>query len=120
MRPGYIEAWNLSVQSQLAKNTVAEVSYAGNHGVHLNGFFLSDQNIPNSPQAPGGFNPNPAFGESFQEHSSGMSWYQGLSGRVQQRVSDGLTFTVGHTWSRAADTVLTFTGGPTDSPVPQN
>jgi hypothetical protein len=119
-RPGYIEAWNLSVQSQLAKNTVAEVSYAGNHGVHLNGFFLSDQNIPNSPQAPGGFSPNPAFGESFQEHSSGMSWYHGLSGRVQQRVTDGLTFTLGYTWSRAADTVSTFTGGPTDSPVPQN
>lgn len=120
VRPGYVEEWNLSVQSQIAKNTVTEISYAGNHGVHLNGFFLADQNIPNSPQAPGGFSPHPAFGESFQEHSSGMSWYDGLSGRLQQRIQNELTLTLGYTWARSADTVSTFTGGPTDSPVPQN
>ena len=120
VRPGYVEEWTLSVQSQVAKNTVTELSYAGNHGVHLNGFYLADQNIPNSPTAPGGFSPHPEFGESFQEHSEGMSWYDGLSGRLQQRVQQGLTFTVGYTWARSADTVSTFTGGPTDSPVPQN
>ncbi len=120
VRPGYVEEWTLSAQSQVKKNTVAEVSYAGNHGVHLNGFYLADQNYPNTPQMAGGFPPNPAFGESFEEHSQGMSWYQGLSGRIQQRVEQGLTFTVGYTWARSEDTVSTFTGGPTDSPVPQN
>ncbi len=119
-RPGYVEEWTLSLQSQLRKDMVAEVSYAGNHGVHLNGFYLSDQNFPNTPQMAGGFPPNPQFGESFEEHSQGMSWYEGLSARVQQRVQQGLTFTVGYTWARSEDTVSTFTGGPTDSPVPQN
>ena len=119
-RPGYIEEWNVSVQRQLAKSTVAEISYAGNHGVHLNGFFLNDQNYPNSPTSAGGFPPNAEFGESFQEHSRGMSWYHGLSGRVQQRVSHGVSFTVGYTWAKSEDSVSTFTGGPTDSPVPQN
>ena len=120
VRPGYVEEWTLSVQSLVGKNTVWELSYAGNHGVHLNGFYLADQNFPNTPQAKGGFNPNPEFGESFEEHSWGMSWYDGLSGRIQQRLQQGLTFTVGYTWARSADTVSTFTGGPTDSPVPQN
>lgn len=120
VRPGYVEEWTLSLQSQVRKNTVAELSYAGNHGAHLNGFYLADQNYPNTLQAKGGYPPNTAFGESFQEHSAGMSWYEGLSGRIQQRVQQGLTFTVGYTWARSEDTVSTFTGGPTDSPVPQN
>ena len=120
VRPGYVEEWTLSLQSQVRPNTVAEISYAGNHGVHLNGFYLSDQNYPNTAQAAGGFPPNSQFGESFEEHSAGMSWYEGLSGRIQQRVQQGLTFTVGYTWAKSEDTVSTFTGGPTDSPVPQN
>ena len=120
VRPGYVEEWTLSAQSQIRQNMVAEISYAGNHGVHLNGFYLADQNFPNTPQMPGGFPPNTQFGESFQEHSGGISWYEGLSGRLQQRVQQGLTFTIGYTWARSEDTVSTFTGGPTDSPVPQN
>jgi hypothetical protein len=120
VRPGYVEEWTLGVQSMFGRSTVFELSYAGNHGVHLNGFYLADQNYPNTAQAPGGYPPNTEFGESFQEHSQGMSWYNGLSARVQRRMTSGLTFTVGYTWARSEDTVSTFTGGPTDSPVPQN
>src|SRR5262249_37414189 len=42
------------------------------------------------------------------------------SAELQERWTKGLTFTAGYTWARSEDTVSTFTGGPTDSPVPQN
>ncbi len=120
VRPGYLEEWTFSVQSQVAKNTAAEADYVGSHGVHINGFILNDQNFPNTLTARGGFPPDPRYGESFQEHSDGMSWYQGLSLKLTQRYSHGINFTAGYTFAKSEDTVSTFTGGPTDSPVPQN
>jgi hypothetical protein len=120
VRPGYVEAWSLNLQSQLTNTISAEVAYIGNHGVHDNGFYLADQNYPNSPTAAGGFNPNPAFGESFQEESEGQSWYHGLLMQIQQRMNFGLTFSAAYTFAKSEDNVSTFTGGPTDSPLPQN
>ncbi len=120
VRPGYVEAWTLNLQSQLTNTMSTQISYVGNHGVHVNGFILTDQNIPNSPSAPGGFPPDPRYGESFQEESQGQSWYHGVSGQIQRRMSAGLTAIAGYTWSKSEDNVSTFTGGPTDSPLPQN
>lgn len=120
VRPGYLPQWNFSVQSELARNLALELSYTGSHGSHINGFILNDQNFPNTPTARGGFPPDPRFGESFQEHSFGQTWYHGFSAQLRQRVTHGVSFTAGYTWAKAEDTVSTFTGGPTDSPVPQN
>ena len=120
VRPGYVEEWTLNLQSQLTNSMSAQLSYVGNHGVHVNGFILTDQNYPNSPTAAGGYNPNPAYGESFQEESEGQSWYHGVSAQIQQRMNAGLTFSAGYTFAKAEDNVSTFTGGPTDSPLPQN
>jgi len=118
--PGYVQQWTLSMQSQLSKNLVAEAAYVGARGIHLNGFILTDQNFPNTPQARGGFPPDPRFGESFQEHSRGNSWYHGVSLRLQRRLANGVTFTGGYTFAKSEDNVSTFTGGPTDAPDPQN
>lgn len=119
VRPGSVQQWTLSLQSQITPNLMAEAVYVGSHGVHVNGFYIANQNVPNSPTAPA-FSPDPRFGESFEEHSQGMSWYHGVTLRLQQRVSKGLTFSGGYTFAKSEDTVSTFTGGPTDAPVPQN
>jgi Carboxypeptidase regulatory-like domain len=120
VRPGYVEQWTTSVQSQVSKNTMLEATYVGSHGLHLNGFILTDQNYPNSPTMMGGFPPNPAYGESYQEYSGYKSWYNGGTLQLQRRLSAGLTFTAAYTYSRSEDTISTFSGGPTDAPVPQN
>jgi hypothetical protein len=120
VRPGYVAEWTLNVQSQITNTMVVQLSYNGSEGSHLNGFILNDQNFPNTPTAMGGFPPDPRYGESFQEHSYGKSWYNGFSAQLNRRMSSGLAFIVGYTWGKSEDTVSTFTGGPTDSPVPQN
>jgi hypothetical protein len=117
---GYVGQWTFSIQSEVTSDFIVEAAYVGSRGIHANGFFIANQNFPNTPQAPGGFPPDTRYGESFQEHSNGDTWYHGAQFRAQRRVSRGLTLIAGYTFSKSLDTVSTFTGGPTDPPVPMN
>lgn len=116
---GTVYQWSFSLQSQIGRDMAAEAVYVGSRGVHLNGFFIANQNVPNTPERPA-YSPDPRYGESFQEHSEGDSWYNGVTVRLLRRFSKGVSFTAGYTFAKSEDTVSTFTGGPTDSPVPQN
>ncbi len=66
-RSGYMQQWNFSIQQELARETVLEVSYAGSAGVGLPAGFAAQQNqLPDQYLSLGtGLNaqvPNPFFG----------------------------------------------------------
>src|SRR6202000_2440440 len=44
-RDSYVENYFLSVQKQLAKNTLVDIAYIGNHGLKLQGFLNGNQRV---------------------------------------------------------------------------
>ncbi len=44
-KDSYVENYFLSVQRQLTKNTLLDVAYVGNHGLHLEGFVNANQRV---------------------------------------------------------------------------
>src|SRR5205807_8996382 len=49
LKLGYVQSWNIGLQRELGRNSVVEVRYTGNHGVHLwRQFNLNEVNIVES------------------------------------------------------------------------
>jgi len=100
----YIQSWMLSVQRELATNTVLEVAYTGNHSLRLP--IIGDYNQA-APNAPGGTlgvqarRPDQAFGAITWVDPAGNNNYNGLSARLEHRFSHGLYFLNSFTWSKA-------------------
>ncbi len=100
----YIQTWFASIQRELAKNWVVELGYTGSHGLRVP--ILSDYNqaFPNLPGQTLGVQarrPNPAFGAITWVNPAGQTTYNGLSLRVEHRLSAGLYFLNSFTWSKA-------------------
>jgi Carboxypeptidase regulatory-like domain/TonB dependent receptor-like, beta-barrel len=114
LRTPYVTNWNFGIQRALTNNMSLEVSYVGNHGTKLIGF--TDMNEIN-PQSAAELAcghcesyANSPFGNQFPylnyiNKLSGLygSNYNGLQTTLTQRVSHGLSFTVGYTYSHALD-----------------
>jgi hypothetical protein len=106
--------WNLTLQQEVAKNTTAEVSYVGNHGVHLLRFMDINQ-IPQADRlayvraraaedtdTAGSLRPFNAWGDhsiTYFDHS-GSSIYHGLQTQIVSRFGRGSQFQASYTWSR--------------------
>ncbi|HKE24509.1 MAG TPA: carboxypeptidase regulatory-like domain-containing protein [Bryobacteraceae bacterium] len=103
MRWPMIQSWVFSMQREVAKNTVIELAYNGNHSSRLP--IIGDWNQAN-PNAPGGSlgvqarRPDQSFGAITWVDPVGVNDYNGLSVRVEKRFSKGLyvlnSFTWGH------------------------
>ena len=50
-KDSYVESYFLSIQRTLAKNTLLDIAYVGNHGVKLEGFLNANQRNP-APASP--------------------------------------------------------------------
>lgn len=128
--------WNANVQRQLSSNLVAEVGYVGNHGVDLLGQelvsrFPAGEFIPSKATVYNNVNvknpvaqkinfganmplaiaeyPYPYFGPvSVQGKNLGHSMYNGLTARLERRMTKGVAFLLNYTLSRVSDNV----GGP--------
>ena len=100
----YIQNWFLSLQREIAKATVIEVAYNGNHSLRLP--IIADYNQA-APNAPGGTltyqqrAPVPTYGPITWVDPAGNDHYNGLSVRVEHRFSHGLYFLNSFTWGRA-------------------
>jgi hypothetical protein len=117
-RPPESWQWNVTVSREIMKNTVAEVSYVGNHGLHLwrliNGNY--NQVLPQ-------FRPLVAAGGDVAAHpewrrfgfanavtrdeSTGDSNYHALQVWVDRRFSNRLAFQTAYTWGHATSNVPT-------------
>ncbi len=131
-RPPESWQWNVTVSREVWKNTVAEVSYIGNHGSHIwrrgvsvndilpskraavvTAFTTGDPNLTNVVNASRVF---PNLGPITMSESNGKSDYKALQVWVNRRFTNRLSWQVAYTWSHAvSDVPLTsFTSGTTD------
>jgi hypothetical protein len=131
-RPPESWQWNITVSREVLKNTVAEVSYIGNHGSHIwrRGVSVNDVSPSKRATVVQAFttgNPNlsnivnasrvfPNLGPITMSESNGTSDYKSLQVWINRRFTNRLSWQVAYTWSHAtSDVPLTsFTSATTD------
>lgn len=106
----YLARWQVNLERQLSRGTVARLGYSGTRGVHLFGQLIS-ANSPIPEVQPDGryFFPagspyvNPAFSRIGLRRSQFNSFYQGLTLSLGTRLADRLSVRGKYTWSRSID-----------------
>src|SRR6202000_369826 len=99
-RDSYVESYFLSVQRTLAKNTLLDIAYVGNHGVKLQGFLNANQE-----------NPAAGFARPFGNWPSDItaalntfySNFNSLQVKYEQQTVAGLTLLNTFAWEHALD-----------------
>jgi hypothetical protein len=114
-KPGYVQAYHLSVQQALPLDSTLEISYVGNHAVHIPA--LEDYNQARTclaSEVPAGspgqcstslFNRRPIanFSDILTESNAGFLTYNSLQAKLQRRFTRGLFLINSFTWSRGID-----------------
>ncbi|HEX4651938.1 MAG TPA: carboxypeptidase regulatory-like domain-containing protein [Granulicella sp.] len=116
-KDSYVESYFLSVQKQLAKNTLLDIAYVGNHGVHLQGFVNANQKNPSLGFARPFGNWPSDITEGLNEFSSN---YNALQVKYEQRMVAGLTLLNSFTWEHSLDNASASLEGNTPSPQDGN
>lgn len=121
IKTGYVQAWHFGVQRKLSDGTLLDLSYVGEHGVHI--WVLDDINQapPNTPSANCEYNTatssfvttgcvpllsrRPIVGFTGIEGSAnlGMLVYHAFQARLEHRYSGGLYLLNAFSYSRAID-----------------
>src|SRR5262249_7349439 len=100
----YVQNWMFSIQREVARNTIIELAYNGNHALRLPILADYNQAAPNLPGQTLGVQarrPIPAFGPITWVNPAGNNHYNGFSARVEHRYADGLYFLDSFTWGKA-------------------
>src|SRR5882672_1452946 len=125
-RPPESWQWNITVSREILKNTVAEVSYIGNHGSHIwrRGVHLNEVPpekraavVAAHTQAVADANRLfPNLGPVTMSESNGDSDYKALQVWINRRFTNRLSWQVAYTWSHATSNVplTSFTSQTTD------
>ena len=144
-RTPYAEQWNFDIQRTLPGGLLADVAYAGSHGVALYGDLNINQ-LPNADLSAGSalnnLVPNPFYGAipsgsisgttvrasqlllpypqftsvTTGNDSYGQSIYHSLQAKLERRFANGFNLLVSYTWSKLIDDVgATTTGFPGES-----
>ena len=134
----YVESYFLSVQKALAKNTLLDIAFVGNHGLKLQGFDNANQGNPalgvanptNSALGAGFVRPYPTwggpvgstydYGDITQALNEFYSHFDALQVRYEQRFVDGLTLLNSFTWAHSLDNASASLEGNTPSPQDAN
>ena len=129
LRTPYVASWNVNIQQALTNDLSLQVAYVGNRGLDLYSVRDINQSNPSSPAAQACFlassNPPSATPQPFNTHCEQQgrpfnsqfpflefinflenldsSNYQSLQVTATQRVSRGLNFLAGYTWSHSID-----------------
>jgi Carboxypeptidase regulatory-like domain/TonB-dependent Receptor Plug Domain len=108
--------WNLTVSREVMKNTVAEVSYVGNHGLHIWRFINDNYNqvLPQFRAAVAAGTRTADSSRRFgfpnvidRDESTGDSNYHALQVWIDRRFSNRLAFQTAYTWSHTISNVPT-------------
>jgi hypothetical protein len=139
-KDSYVESYFLSVQKSLAKNTLLDIAFIGNHGLKLQGFLNANQGNPSlgvaNPTTPasgagfvrpyptwGGFpigSTNFTYGDITEALNGFWSHFDALQVRYEQRFVDGLTLLNSFTWEHSLDNASASLEGNTPSPQDGN
>jgi hypothetical protein len=99
---GYYESWNLFIQREFSPTLVAEVGYAGTHGVHIDQIVNLNAAAPGTGTAGRQFYPN-FLGDLNVYEPFGDMTYNGLQTRMRKRI--GASFIqVAYTFSKTINT----------------
>lgn len=113
----YVENFFFSVQRQLTKNTLLDVAYVGNHGLHLEGFLNANQRVLSTL---GTANVQRQYSKWPSDITTALyqfwSNYNALQVRYEQRFVGGLTLLNSFTWGHALDNASASLEGNTPSP----
>ena len=109
LRNGYVYEWSLSIDHEIAPNTVLSVSYAGSDGHKLPRRGLQNQGIPNLPGERRGYHPQPGSNQ-FIRATDVNSNYNALIVRLERRFSHGMSFVGGYTFGKSIDTASGLNG----------
>ena len=137
-KDSYVESYFLSVQKSLAKNTLLDIAFIGNHGLKLQGFDNANQGNPaagvanptNSALGAGFVRPYPTwgglvgttydYGDITQALNEFKSHFGALQVRYEQRFVAGLTLLNSFTWEHSLDNASASLEGNTPSPQDAN
>ena len=119
----YLQAWNLDLQQQLSPNTVLDLGYFGNRGVHqgaqedinqpVPGTYVTDRIIPGNKVTAGnsvllnqirpykGYGPINSFNQIFNSN------YNALQVSFTKRLHDGNIINANYTWSNSLSNIGT-------------
>lgn len=113
-RDPYVQSYYVAVQHGLAKNSLVDVAYVGNHAVKLQTIGNLNQRDPSKGFA----RPIPTWSEITNPRDAGYANYNALQARYEQRFLQGLTLLNSFTYSKSMDN----DSGSQDSngPSPQN
>jgi hypothetical protein len=99
--PAYIQQWNYTMQREF-RSFVFSASYVGNKGTHLARLVQRNQPVP-GPGAVNSRRPYAGYGSINAVESSGNSIYHGLLFSGEKRFSNGLSFLLSYTFSKALE-----------------
>jgi outer membrane receptor protein involved in Fe transport len=116
-RDSYVENYFFDIQQQLAKNTLLDIAYVGNHGLKLEGFLNGNQKNP----ALGFTRPYANWPSDITEALNAFySNYNALQVRYEQRFVAGLTLLNSFTWEHSLDNASASLEANTPSPQDGN
>jgi hypothetical protein len=100
-----VQEWHLSIQKQLPWNLVWETSYVGNIGIHLWGQSEGNQPLMNGSGSPTNRRPLAQFTKASIKSFGpwNRSNYEGLSTRLEKRLSAGVSLLAAFTYGHAMD-----------------
>ncbi len=107
-----VSEWNLQLQREIGTNQSVSMAYVGTHGAHLTRNYNANQQL--FDVAPG-TNLYPNLGSITTQDNRGKSDYHSLQAQYERRLTNGLQFLGGFTWSKTLDD----TCGNLDTCAPQ-
>ena len=113
-RNSLVDKWNLAIQRELPWQMAFELAYVGNHQAHS--LLQPNQNAcPNTPSLTAvncvTLEPWPDLGSLFGTASNGFGNYNGVTAKLEKRLSGGLSFLESYTYGHAlSDTGTTLSG----------
>src|SRR5262249_55257547 len=120
-RTSYVESWFLSVEREIAKNTLVDVAYVGNHALKLLLFANFNQAHAFTSGTLATNRPIPGFGDITYAFNGGDANYHSLQVRFEHRSGGGLTLLNSFTYSHAIDNGSGSLENPFGNfPAPQN
>ncbi|MBI1760892.1 MAG: TonB-dependent receptor [Acidobacteria bacterium] len=120
----YVQSWFLSLQREVARNTLVDIAYVGNRAVKLPMVADLNQARPNGTTENATLQARrriATFAAINAYFPGGWSNYHGLQARIERRVAGGLYVLNSFTWSKAMDNSSQVLENPNgNSPGPQN
>lgn len=125
--PTYVQLWNLTLEQQLGKNTVAQLGYVGSHGTHLpiNYAYNICQQTPETTATLGYNATTSPYCSPLAAQQAGIwnlvvtpgywglssSIYHSMQARLDRRFSNNFSLLANFTWSKLIDDSSSDWGG---------